>query len=170
MQIRLVTTLAAATATAALAATPALAGPDNGNGARQPLGGFGDVVVATCSDGGTVFGPLEGSFVRHEKYDQDGNLVRVTFNMEYKMTWTLSTTGESVYPHGTRHIVLNFADGISTESGSYRTLTVAGEGAVLKWAGRTVEDLETEELISKVGPAVAESDDLVCGLFGLEGA
>jgi hypothetical protein len=170
MHLRTITTLAAATAAAALAATPALAGPDNGNGARQPLSGFGDVVVATCADGGTVSGPLDGSIVRHSRYDQDGNLVRLTLNMEYKMTWTLSTTGESVYPHGTRHIVLNFADGISTDSGNFRTLTATGEGAVLKWAGRTVEDLETEELISKVGPAVAESDDLVCGLFGLEGA
>lgn len=90
--------------------------------------------------------------------------------MEYKMTWTLSTTGESVYPHGTRHIVLDYAKGIYSDSGSYRTLTAAGQGVVLKVAGRIVEDVETEELISKVGPSVAESNDLVCAVFGQEGA
>lgn len=165
------TSLAAAATLAATTflTTPAVAAPGDGNGVRVPLV-LPAVTVATCKGGETVSGPLEGTIVRHEKFDNDGNLVRVTLNMEYKMTWTLSTTGESVYPHGTRHIVLDFANGIYTDSGNYRTLTVAGKGAVLKWAGRTVENLETEELISKVGPAVAESDDLVCALFGLEGA
>ena len=156
-------------AVSTLMAAPAMAAPGNGNGVRVPLVVPGIFVVATCADGGTVSGPLEGTIVRHEKVDRDGYVVKEILNMEYKMTWTLSTTGESVSPHGTRHIVLDYVNGTFSDSGTYRTLTAPREGFVLKVAGRLVEDLETEELISKAGPSVAETDELVCALFGLEG-
>jgi hypothetical protein len=144
-------------------------------GNRQDIGDHGDVVVAECADGGNVTGPLEGSVSFHERLAKDGSLMALSLSMEYKMTWTLSTTGQSVYPHGTRHLVFDFADGTVTESGNYRTLTVAGEGRVLKYAGRSVLDLESGEWWKK-GPDVADigdpsfDNDLVCSLFGIDGA
>ncbi len=174
MRTRIITALAASTAAAALGASPALAGPDNGKGARFDISDHGAcTIVATCADGATVTGPMDGEAVMHERFDQDGNLVQMSLNMEYRMTWTLSTAGESVYPHGTRRLVFDFVDGTITESGSYRLLTVAGQGSVLKWAGRTLMDLDSN-IIDKVGPAIADwhpetSDDLVCAVFGQEG-
>jgi hypothetical protein len=41
---------------------------------------------------------------------------------------------------------------------------------VLKSAGRTVFDLESDEPLSKSGPNIVEDNDLVCGLFGVDGA
>lgn len=103
-------------------------------------------------------------------------MISLSLNMEYKMTWTLDTTGESVYPHGTRHLVLDFVKGTFTETGNYRTLTVAGEGRVLKYAGRAVSLLDSEIPFWKSGPDIADigvpevDNDLVCGVFGLDGA
>lgn len=171
-------TAAATIATAAsLVATPALAAPgDNGQGRRVAISGHEGVIVATCADGGEVTGPMEGYVTVIESLDAEGNLVMLRLTMEYKMTWTLSTTGESLYPHGTRHLVFDYVDGTFTESGTMRTLTVAGEGAVLKYAGHEVRDLWTFELISKAGPDLADigdpafDNDLVCALYGQDGA
>lgn len=171
-------TAAATLATAAsLVAAPALAAPgDHGQGRRVAITGHDGFIVATCADGGVVTGPMEGYVTMLETLDDAGNLLMLRLTMEYKMTWTLSTTGESLYPHGTRHLVFDYVDGTFTESGTIRTLTVAGEGAVLKYAGHEVRDLGTFELISKAGPDLADigdpdyDNDLVCGLFGQEGA
>lgn len=162
------TTLAAGAAVAAFAGFLAMPAAHAGN--RTELPDFGDVVVAECADGGQVTGPLEGSISRHPKFDREGNMISLSLNMEYKMTWTLSTTGESVHPHGTRHIVFDFVNGTGTDTGNYRTLTIAGEGRVLKSAGRTISDLESEEILFKSGPNIVEDNDLVCTLFDVEGA
>jgi hypothetical protein len=163
----------AAASVAALAG--AVAGPAHA-GNRVEIGGDHlNVVVAECADGAQVDGPLEGSYSEHPRFDRQGNLISVALTMEYKMTWTLSTTGASVYPHGTRHLVFDFVEGTITETGNYRTLTVSGEGRVLKYAGRSVLDLATGAM-AKSGPAVADigipevDNDLVCGLFGVDGA
>lgn len=69
MHTRTTTSLAAAAALAAtaLVATPAVAGPDNGKGARFDISDHGaGTIVATCADGGTVTGPMDGEAVMHE--------------------------------------------------------------------------------------------------------
>ncbi|WP_430646795.1 hypothetical protein [Agromyces sp. GXS1127] len=170
--------LAASGALALLSAPVAHAAPGNGNGNgnRVDIGDHEGIVVATCADGGIVSGPLEGYASFHERVDRDGNVVSLAIAMEYKMTWTLSTTGESVYPHGTRRLLLEFAEGTITDSGAYRTLTLAGHGAVLNYAGISVYDMATDEVLLHKGPSVSDSadveasNDLVCGLFGVDGA
>lgn len=145
-------------------------------GNRVEIGGdHQNVIVAWCADGAHVDGPLDGSYSEHSRFHRQGNLISLALTMEYKMTWTLSTTGASVYPHGTRHLMLDFIEGTITDTGNYRTLTVEGEGRVLKHAGRSVLDLATGEM-TKSGPDVADigipevDNDLVCGLFGVDGA
>lgn len=157
-----------------LAPSTAYAAPGNGN--RVDIGDHDGIIVATCADGSTVAGPLEGTASFHERWDKDGNLVSLAIAMEYKMTWTLSSTGETLYPHGTRRLLIEFEKGTITDSGNYRKLTIAGEGAVLNYAGISVYDLATDEVLYHKGPAVADgsdveaSNDLVCGLYGLDGA
>jgi hypothetical protein len=147
-----------------------------GNGNRVDIGSHDDIVVATCADGSTVQGPLEGQASFHERWDKAGNLVSLAIAMEYKMTWTLSSTGETLSPHGTRRLLIEFEKGTVTDSGSYRKLTIAGEGAVLNYAGISIYDLATEQTLYHKGPDVADgadisaSNDLVCGLYGLDGA
>lgn len=167
-----------ATATAAGAVLLlGLAAPAAHAGNRTPIGGDHEfVVVAECADGAQVDGTLDGEYSEHWRFDKAGSPLSLSYMMEYKMTWTLSSTGESVYPHGTRHIVFDYVDGTLTDTGNYRTLTVAGEGRVLKKTGREVLDMATWERLSKSGPDVADigvpelDNPLVCGLFGVDGA
>jgi|GEM_PF-2698574 len=165
---------AAACAIALFGSTAAHAAPGNGN--RVDIGDHNDIVVATCADGSTVQGPLDGEASFHERWDKEGNLVSLAIAMEYKMTWTLSSTGESLHPHGTRRLLFEFEKGTITDTGSYRKLTIAGEGAVLNYAGISIYDLATDATLYHKGPDVADggdpsaSNDLVCGLFGLDGA
>ncbi|WP_401000558.1 hypothetical protein [Agromyces sp. GXQ0307] len=169
-------TTAAALALCAAPAAHAAPGNGNGGGNRVDIGDHDGIVVATCADGGIVSGPLEGYASFHERTDRDGNVVSLAIAMEYKMTWTLSTTGESVYPHGTRRLLIEFDEGTITDTGAYRTLTLAGQGAVLNYAGISVYDLATDDVLYHRGPAVADSadeaasNDLVCGIFGVDGA
>lgn len=92
------------------------------------------------------------------------------------MVWTLSSIGESVHPHGTRHLVFGHVAGTATVTGDHRTYTVAGEGRVLKHADRVVSDISTWGTMSKSGPDVADigvpefDDPLACGPFGVSGA
>lgn len=160
-----------------LTAVPAHGVAASPHGNRVDIGDHDDVIVATCANGATVAGPLQGSASIHETIDKQGNFVSVAIAMEYKMTWTLSTTGESVHPHGTRRILIEFDKGTVTDSGNYRKLTIAGQGAVLNYAGFSIYDLATDEVLYHRGPDVADggrdvaaSNDLVCGLFGLDGA
>ena len=165
--------IAAGAGVAALAG--AAAGPAHA-GNRVDIGGdHQNVVVAECADHAQVDGTLDGSYSAHPRFDEQANLISLALTMEYKMTWTLSTTGASVHPHGTGHLVFDYVEGTITETGNFRTLTVAGEGRVLKYAGRSVLDLATGEMV-KSGPDVADigvpevDNDLVCGLFGVAGA
>lgn len=170
----LTSAVASAFALALFAPSAAHAAPGNGN--RVDIGDHNDIIVATCADGSTVQGPLDGEASFHERWDKDGNLVSLAIAMEYKMTWTLSSTGESLYPHGTRRLLIEFDKGTITDTGSYRKLTIAGQGAVLNYAGISIYDFATEEILYHKGPDVADggdpavSNDLVCGLYGLDGA
>lgn len=170
-----VAALVTAAALTVVAAPAASAAPGTGN--RVFIGDHNDIVVAECADGGSVMGPLIGYASFHERVDRDGNVISLSIAMEYKMTWTLSTTGESVYPHGTRRLLFDFDAGTITDTGNYRKLTLAGEGAVLNYAGISIYDLATDKTLYHRGPAVSDttpddpaSNDLVCGLFGVDGA
>jgi hypothetical protein len=170
---RSITSTIAAAAAAALATAAA---PPAHAGARIDMDDHSYVVVAECAGGAQVNNSLTGAYSEHPRFDEQGNLTRLALNMQYTMTWTLSSTGASVHPHGTRHIVFDLIAGTITDTGNYRTLTIAGQGRVLKYAGRTVLDLATGHTLSKSGPDVADigvpefDNDLVCGLFGVDGA
>lgn len=173
------TRLRSATSTLAVTAAMALAtaaSPPAQAGARIDMDDHSYVVVAECADGAQVNTTLTGGYSEHPRFDEQGNLTRLALNMQYTMTWTLSSTGASVHPHGTRHVVFDLVAGTITDTGNYRTLTIAGQGRVLKYAGRTVLDLQTGQLLSKSGPDVADigvpelDNNLVCGLFGVDGA
>ena len=165
-------------ACAVLTAPAASAAPGNGSGGgnRVDIGDHDGIIVATCADGGIVSGPLEGYASFQERTNRDGDVISLAIAMEYKMTWTLSTTGQTLYPHGTRRLLVEFAEGTITDTGNYRKLTIAGEGAVLNYAGISIYDFATDEILYHRGPDVADSadtaasNDLVCGLYGLNGA
>jgi hypothetical protein len=171
------TSLRTAAAAASSAALLLAAAPAAQAGNRQPIPEEHLTVhLATCADGGTVDGTGTGSFSEHSTFADDGTLIRYTLTINFSGPWTYSTTGESVTPHGAQRISFDFVNGTVTETGNYRTLTVAGEGWQLKSAGRTVRDLATGEVISESGPKVSDigvpevDNDLVCGLFGVDGA
>jgi hypothetical protein len=162
--------LASSLATAALLActTIATAGGASASG-REPITGHEPFVIATCAGGEDVLAGVDG-YVNNSRdlLDSDGNVVGAVINIAYRLSSTLSTTGEVFYAHGTARLHLDFVAGTLTETGNSRTMTLPGEGWVIKNAGRTVSDLATGAVTWKAGPATAEDATILCGLFGLE--
>ena len=159
------TALAVATAGAALAlvAAPASAGP------REPISGHDPFVIATCAGGEEVVAGVVG-WVNNSRdlVDPDGNVTGTVINISYRLSSTLSSTGEVFWSKGTARIALDFLDGSVTETGNSRTLALPGQGWVIKSAGRSISDLNTGTVVWKAGPADSEDASLLCGLFGLE--
>ena len=94
--------------------------------------------------------------------DQDGNLVRVVFNIWFDGTLTNSVTGESVRNWGHRMIVEDARTQTSSEAGGKRA-TAPGEGVILLDAGRLVldwngtpENFDDDQLVFVAGPHQAD--------------
>lgn len=130
-----------------------------------------DEVVATCSNGDDI--GLGFDLIRnvHQFYDDAGNLVKESRNVNYTGIFQNLSTGEQYTFQGTRHVTFDFVAGTFTSTGNYRTVTQPGTGTVLHSAGREVFDLVNEVVLYSSGPkydetsAGAASD--ICGLFGL---
>ncbi len=169
MNLRRVTSSLAAAGLLA-GVTIGTAGSANAAGTgREPITGHEPFVIATCAGGEDVIAGVDG-YVNNSRdlLDAHGNVVGMVINISYRLSSTLSTTGEVIYSHGTARIHLDFVSGTVIETGNSRTMSLPGEGWVIKNAGRTVSDLVTGEVTWKAGPAVSEDATILCGLFGLE--
>jgi hypothetical protein len=96
----------------------------------------------------------EGDITRSRTlyYDQDGNESRMVILVRYRLWFTNIDNGITLTTAGSRHIEIDFVNGTWTETGLYRNVTAPGEGSVLHVSGRSVEDLETAELLHLAGP------------------
>lgn len=173
--LRLAVTATAATAVLGLASAPAAASPsktyDRGS-VDLPADWF---PAATCADGSVIGLGFTVDFVEQVWFDDAGEAVRETKTMRYVGAFEHLGTGErSSAVRGARAVHVDLVEGTLSSSGNYRTMTVPGEGVLLKWAGREVYDLEDWSALKAAGPQFDElspgGQDLVCGLFGLEGA
>lgn len=169
MNARRVTSTLATTAVLSGMLIATAGGATAGGTGREPITGHEPFVIATCAGGEEVLAGVEG-YVSNERelVDRHGAVFGVVFNINYYLTSTLSTTGEVQYAHGTARLHLDFVAGTLTETGNSRTMTVPGEGWILKNAGRTVSDLASGDILWKAGPASPEDTAYHCGLFGLE--
>ena len=141
------------------------------NTTRQEVSFPPDQVVATCANGVEI--GLGFDIIRnvHRYYDDAGNLVKESRNINYTGIFENLSTGEQYTFQGTRHVTFDFVAGTFTSTGDYRTVTQPGDGTVLHSAGREVFDLINDALISQSGPKDDELSDGavagICGLFGL---
>ena len=135
--------------------------------------GPADEVVATCADGSEI--GLGFDIVRniHDTYDDDGNLLQESRNVNFTGIFENLSTGEQYVFQGTRIVTFDFVAGTLFGRGNYRTVTLPGAGVVLHAAGMQIIDLAAGLLVESAGPAIDEwvaGPDAVCSLFGLQGA
>lgn len=154
----------AAAAVLALTATPAQA--------REwlPIEGHDQLVLATCSDGSQVLSSL-ATDPRRNRYsldfvvDADGTTTGMVLMLKYAGGATHSTTGRTVEGSGVDRIVLDFVSGSQTSTGGRWTVTLAGEGWVIKDAGRITYDAASGE-VDFAGIVSADWGTL-CPFFGV---
>lgn len=114
------------------------------------------VDTETCP-GAVIEERIEGFRNRTEYYALDGSLRRVVINVTYRIWMTNVEQPElTVTTPGHRHITLDVANGTFTDTGVLRNVTASGFGTIILVAGRLVEDLDTEELLSVNGPRLAD--------------
>ena len=154
----------AAAGLVALTATPA--------DAREwlPIEGHDQIVLATCSDGSQVLSAL-ASDPRRNRFstdfivDADGNTTGMVLMLKYTGGATHSTTGETITGKGVDRIVFDFVTGGQTSTGGRWTVNLAGEGWVIKDAGRVSVDATTGE-VDVAGVASSDWAQL-CPYFGV---
>lgn len=126
----------------ALAAAPAQA--------REwfPIEGHDQLVLATCSDGSQVLSSLVTD-PRRNRYsmdflvDADGTTTGMVLMLKYAGGATHSTTGRTIEGSGVDRVVVDFVTGDQTSTGGRWTVNLAGEGWVVKDAGRVTYDAAT---------------------------
>ena len=128
---------------------------------------FLDSIDTESCPGLTIEVDLEGVRNRTDYYNADGELVKSIINVRYWFTFTnVDDPSLVVKSPGFRHITLDYANDIYTDSGIYRNATMPGAGNVLQVAGRTVETIETEEPISTTPKRVEILDEFCAALAG----
>lgn len=157
-------------ATAGVLGSALLAGPAHAASVEHfAMDSYEPVVVATCGDGHEIENHLtdgHGTFMARS--GPDGSPV-YQLNLKYTMQYTDLRTGETYAATGTRHLTMD-GSGYTVDSGNHRSLSVPGDGWVLKMAGRKVFGPD-EEVVWNAGPAVNDTDVAnVCAIFGLEPA
>ncbi|GAB3039996.1 hypothetical protein GCM10011376_36280 [Nocardioides flavus (ex Wang et al. 2016)] len=110
-----------------------------------PIEGHDQLVLATCSDGSQVLSAMITD-LRRNRYsmdfvvDRDGNTTGVVLMLKYAGGATHSTTGQTIEGSGVDRIVVDFVTGDQTSAGGRWTVNLAGEGWVVKEAGRITYD------------------------------
>lgn len=161
---------AASVAAAGLFALSAAAPAD----AREwlPIEGHDQLVLATCSDGSQILSALVND-PRRNRYsmtplvDADGSTTGMVLMLKYAGGVTHSTTGETIEGSGVDRIVFDFVTGNTTSSGGRWTINLAGEGWVIKDAGRVTYDAASGE-VHVAGVASSDWAQL-CPYFGVPG-
>ena len=161
---RTIVSVAAAGLVAATAAAPAQA--------REwlPIEGHDQLVLATCSDGSQILSAM-ATDPRRNRYSMDfvvddqGNTTGMVLMLRYAGGATHSTTGQTITGSGVDRIVFDFLTGDQTSVGGRWTVNLAGEGWVVKDAGRVTYDAGSGE-VDIAGIASSEWGQL-CPFFGV---
>lgn len=154
----------AAAAVVALTTTPAQA--------REwlPIEGHDQLVLATCSDGSQVLSSLVTD-PRRNRYsmdfvvDADGTTTGMVLMLKYAGGATHSTTGRTIEGSGVDRIVFDFVSGGQTSTGGRWTVNLAGEGWVIKDAGRITYDAASGEV--DFAGIVSADWGALCPFFGV---
>ena len=154
----------AAVAVVALTTTPAQA--------REwlPIEGHDQLVLATCSDGSQVLSSLITE-PRRNRYsmdlvvDADGTTTGLVLMLKYAGGATHSTTGRTVVGSGVDRIVFDFVSGSQTSTGGRWTVNLAGEGWVIKDAGRITYDAVSGEV--DIAGIASSNWAALCPFFGV---
>lgn len=163
-RLAVATGLAAVVATST--ATPAQAQPRE----WLPIERHDQIVLATCSDGSQVLStiptdPRRNRYSMDYLFDDDGNPVGMVLMLKYAGGAVHSTTGQTITGSGVDRIVFDFVTGSQTSTGGRWTVNLAGEGWVVKDAGRITVDGATGE-VDMSGVASADWAQL-CPFFGV---
>lgn len=158
-------------AAAALIAVAVIA-PATSAQAREwhPIEGHADLVLATCSDGSQVLSAMP-SEPRRNRYsmdfvvDEDGNTTGMVLMLKYAGGATHSTTGQTITGSGVDRIVMDFVTGDQTSTGGRWTVNLAGEGWVIKDAGRITYDAASGEM--DFSGLVSADWAALCPFFGV---
>lgn len=133
----------------------------------HPIEGHDGLVLATCADGSQILsGATIGRYAETPVLDADGTMTGLVLMLKYSLEFVHSTTGQVIDGTGNSRIVFDFVDGVHTDTGNYRTVTMAGEGWVLKEAGRGVFSLEDGALLDFDGVFDGDAAQL-CPYFGV---
>lgn len=165
--MKLARTIVSATAAAAAVALSAPAAQ-----AREwlPIEGHDQLVLATCSDGSQVLSTLVTD-PRRNRYsmdflvDADGTTTGMVLMLKYAGGATHSTTGQTIVGSGVDRIVFDFVSGDQTSAGGRWTVNLAGEGWVIKDAGRITFDAASGEV--DWSGVVSADWGVLCPFFGV---
>ena len=130
--------------------------------------------VASCANGEVI--TLGFDILRniHFTYDEAGEPTLMRRNVNFTGILRVEGTDLERTFQGAIMFTHDYVTGLFTRTGNQRTINEPGMGTVLKDAGRTVRDLETDELYFSAGPkednlSQGELDAAYCGVFGLAG-
>jgi hypothetical protein len=136
----------------------------------QPIEGHAGLVLATCSDGSQVLStmptdPRRNRYSMQDVVDADGSVTGMVLMLKYAGGASHSTTGRTITGSGVDRIVFDFLTGDQTSTGGRWTVTLAGEGWVIKDAGRVTFDAASGEMDIA---GIASSDwAVLCPYFGV---
>jgi hypothetical protein len=136
----------------------------------HPIEGHDQLVLATCSDGSEVLSaivtdPRRSRYSVQDVVAADGTVTGMVLMLKYAGGATHSTTGRTITGSGVDRIVLDFTTGSQTSTGGRWTVNLAGEGWVIKDAGRITIDGATGE-VDVAGQASSDWAQL-CPYFGV---
>lgn len=135
---------------------------------------FDKEVVATCAGGEEITLYFDLTANRHVRYDDNGENVWESRNVNYDGHFTNEASGEALDFTGTRIVTIDLVADTFTSRGKYRVITLPGIGTVMHETGRYIEDWTSQQLLWSAGPKISENPDdpstypLTCGLFGLD--
>lgn len=161
-------TLPAAAAAGLVAGTLLATPADAADVEHFALDYYEPFVIASCAGGHDIENHLtDGRGTLVVRQGTDGTQI-VELNLRYTMRYTDLATGETHTAQGTRHLTIDDS-GYVTDSGNHRSLSVPGEGHVLKQAGHKVFDATSDQVVWNAGPLEGDEDAArVCAIFGLE--
>lgn len=136
----------------------------------HPIEGHDALVLATCSDGSEVLSsivadPRRSRYSMQDVVDADGTTTGMVLMLKYVGGATHSTTGQTIEGSGVDRIVFDYVTGDQTSTGGRWTVNLAGEGWVIKEAGRITYDAESGE-VDFTGISSADWGRL-CPFFGV---
>ena len=136
----------------------------------HPIEGHDALVLATCSDGSEVLSsivadPRRNRYSMQDVVDAGGTTTGMVLMLKYAGGATHSTTGQTIEGSGVDRIVFDFVTGDQTSTGGRWTVNLAGEGWVIKDAGRITFDAASGE--ADFAGIVSADWGSLCPFFGV---